>query len=49
MSEKNKHWGSALDDFLREEGVHGAAKAEAATRVFMWQRGEGDKNWPPVP
>jgi len=37
MSEKNKHWGSTLDDFLHEEGIYEAAKAEAVTRVITWQ------------
>ncbi len=37
MSEKNPHWGSTLDGFLAEEGIRGAARAEAATRVVAWQ------------
>ena len=37
MSEKNQHWGSTLDDFLQEEDILHTAKAEAVTRVFMWQ------------
>jgi len=40
MSEKNKHWGSTLDDFLQEEGIYEAAKAEAVTRVITWQIAE---------
>ncbi|MGO8762632.1 MAG: helix-turn-helix domain-containing protein [Desulfobaccales bacterium] len=40
MSEKNKHWGSTLDDFLHEEGIYEAAKAEAVTRVITWQIAE---------
>lgn len=40
MSKKNKHLGSSLDDFLREEGVYEAAKTEAATRVISWQIAE---------
>jgi predicted transcriptional regulator len=40
MSEKNQHWGSTLDDFLREEGIYEAAKVEAATRVISWQIAE---------
>jgi DNA-binding phage protein len=36
----NPHWGSTLDDFLDEEGVREAAKAEAVTRVIAWQLGE---------
>jgi antitoxin component HigA of HigAB toxin-antitoxin module len=34
---KNPHWGSSLDDFLREEGIRDAARAEAVTRVVAWQ------------
>jgi DNA-binding phage protein len=37
---KNPHWGSTLDDFLNEEGIREAAKAEAVTRVVAWQLGE---------
>jgi DNA-binding phage protein len=40
MSEKNQHWGSTLDDFLNEEGIYKSAKAEAVTRVVMWQIAE---------
>jgi len=40
MTNKNRHLGSSLDDFLREEGIHDAAKAEAATRVISWQIAE---------
>jgi antitoxin HicB len=36
----NPHWGSTLDDFLDEEGIREAAKAEAVTRVIAWQLGE---------
>ncbi len=37
MIEKNQHWGSTLEDFLNEEGIHQAAKAEAVERVLKWQ------------
>jgi len=40
MSEKNKHLGSTLEDFLDEEGITQTAKAEAVTRVLMWQLAE---------
>jgi antitoxin HicB len=33
LSKKNPHWGSTLDEFLDEEGIREAAKAEAITRV----------------
>ena len=34
---KNPHWGSSLDDFLKEEGIREPARAEALTRVVAWQ------------
>ena len=40
MNGKNGHWGSTLDDFLREEGIYEEAKAEAVTRVISWQIAE---------
>lgn len=40
MSKRNPHWGSTLDDFLNEDGIREAAKAEAVTRVVAWQLGE---------
>ncbi len=40
MSGKNQHWGSSLEDFLHEEGIYEAAKAEGVTRVIMWQIAE---------
>jgi DNA-binding transcriptional regulator LsrR (DeoR family) len=37
MSKKNPHWGTTLDQFLSEDGIREAAKAEAVTRVVAWQ------------
>jgi hypothetical protein len=37
---QNPHWGSTLDEFLDEEGIREAAKAEAVTRVLAWQFSE---------
>ena len=37
---KNSHWGSTLDDFLKEEDILEAAKAEAVTRIVAWQLSE---------
>jgi hypothetical protein len=37
MTEKNPHWGTTLDEFLIEDGIREAAKAEALTRVVAWQ------------
>jgi antitoxin HicB len=34
---KNPHWGTRLDEFLAEDGIREAAKAEALTRVVAWQ------------
>jgi antitoxin HicB len=39
-SRKNPHWGSMLDDFLREDGIRDAARAEVVTRVLAWQLGQ---------
>lgn len=39
-SKKNPRWGSTLDEFLDEEGIREAAKAEAVTRVVAWQLSE---------
>lgn len=40
MSERNPHWGSSLDEFLKEEGIEKAAQAEATLRVVAWQIAE---------
>jgi hypothetical protein len=37
MNKKNPHWGATLDDFLREEGIRDATRAEAVIRVVAWQ------------
>jgi antitoxin HicB len=34
---RNSHWGSALEDFLEEEGIGEDVKAEAVARVVAWQ------------
>lgn len=34
---KNKHWGSSLDDFLKEEGIDKDAKAQVAKEMIAWQ------------
>jgi antitoxin HicB len=39
-SKKNPRWGTTLDEFLDEDGVREAAKAEAFTRVVAWQLSE---------
>lgn len=33
----NPHWGSTLDDFLKEEGIYQTAKTTAVMRVVAWQ------------
>ena len=33
----NPHWGSSLDDLLREDGIRETVRAEAVTRVVAWQ------------
>ncbi len=38
MSNKtNPHWGSTLDDFLKDEGVYQPTKTNAVMRVVAWQ------------
>lgn len=32
-----KHWGSTLDDFLKEEGIYEEAKTQAAKEMIAWQ------------
>ncbi|MGE0117738.1 MAG: hypothetical protein AB7S71_01020 [Dongiaceae bacterium] len=40
---ENKHIGSALDDFLREEGVIEVFEARAIGEVITWQRRQAKK------
>lgn len=35
--QKNPHWGTTLDDFLEQEGIREAVRADAITRVVAWQ------------
>ena len=38
MAVKRKtHWGSTLDDFLKEEGIYEEAKAQVAKETIAWQ------------
>ncbi|MGH7813743.1 MAG: Fis family transcriptional regulator [Candidatus Binataceae bacterium] len=37
---RNPHWGSTLDDFLKEEGIYEEATAAAIKRVIAWQLGQ---------
>ncbi len=37
MTAKKKHWGSTLDDFLKEEGTYEEAKAQVAKEMIAWQ------------
>ena len=39
----NKHLGSTLDDFLREEGIFEEAQAEAVQEVAGWELAEAMK------
>lgn len=36
-SKAKKHWGSALDDFLKEEGIYKEDKAQVAKEMIAWQ------------
>lgn len=38
-----KHMGSAIDDFLKEEGIFEAAQAQAVKEVVAWQLAEAMK------
>lgn len=40
---RNKHAGSRLDDFLKEEGIFEAAQAQAIKEVVAWQLDEAMK------
>ena len=35
---RQKHMGSRLDDFLKEEGIFEEAQAQAVKEVVAWQR-----------
>ena len=37
MTKENPHWGTTLDQFLSDDGIREAARAEALTRVVAWQ------------
>jgi len=40
---QNKHTGSSLDDFLKEEGIFEDAQAQAIKEVVAWQLDEAMK------
>ncbi len=33
----SRRWGSSLDDFLKEEGIEPAAKAQIAKEIIAWE------------
>jgi antitoxin HicB len=37
MAKRNKHAGSSLDDFLKEEGVFEETRASALKDAFAWR------------
>jgi hypothetical protein len=37
MKKKNPHWGSSLDDFLKEEGIYDEAVATVEKEIIAWQ------------
>jgi antitoxin HicB len=37
MTRKSKHWGSSLDDFLKDEGIYEEAKTQVAKEMIAWQ------------
>lgn len=44
MASPNKHAGSGIDDFLKEEGVLEEFQARAVKEVIAWQLGEAMKD-----
>jgi antitoxin HicB len=40
---RNTHWGSSLDDFLKEEGIYETFKAKAEKEAIVWQLQEAMK------
>ena len=44
MSKTNLHWGSTLEDFLRDEGIFEIAKSDAAHRIALLQRNRPAKD-----
>jgi hypothetical protein len=34
---KKTHWGSSLDDFLKEERIYEEAKTQLAKEMIAWQ------------
>jgi hypothetical protein len=40
MKKRNKHIGSSLEDFLKEEGIFEEAQAQAVKEVVAWQLAE---------
>jgi antitoxin HicB len=39
----NKHMGSSIDDFMKEEGIFEETQAQAIKEVIAWQLGEAMK------
>jgi antitoxin HicB len=37
---ENPHWGSALDDFLQEEGIYEEVTTAAIKKMIAWQLAE---------
>jgi antitoxin HicB len=43
MSRKNKHIGSSIEDFLKEEGIFEEAQTQAVKEAVAWQLAEAMK------
>ena len=43
MKKKNPHWGSSLDDFLKEEGIYDEVVAQVEKEVIAWQLAQAMK------
>jgi hypothetical protein len=37
VAKKSRHWGSTLDDFLKEEGIYEEATPQVAKEMIAWQ------------
>jgi hypothetical protein len=43
-----KHFGSNIDEFMKEEGIFEEAQAQAVEEVVAWQLAEAELAAPPV-
>ena len=43
MKKTNPHWGSSVDDWLKEEGIYEEAKATVEKEMIAWQLAQAMK------